>query len=161
LAPADNVEELGIAALVEQFDLGTAQIGRAVTTARELAVLRDGDATPTADDLWRACEQEAAPKLDELAQRIVPCYTWDDIVLPPEPFQQLQEIGAQVSHRAQVYQDWGFGAKLNRGRGISALFAGPSGTGKTMAAEVLAQHLRLDLYRIDLAGVVSKYIGET
>ena len=66
-----------------------------------------------------------------------------------------------MAHRAQVYQDWGFGAKLNRGRGISALFAGPSGTGKTMAAEVLARHLRLDLYRIDLAGVVSKYIGET
>jgi AAA+ superfamily predicted ATPase len=161
LAPADDAEDLEIAALVEQFDLGTAQIGRAVTAARELATLRDGDATPTADDLWRACEQEAAPKLDELAQRIVPCYAWDDIVLPPEPFRQLQEISAQVSHRAQVYQSWGFGAKLNRGRGISALFAGASGTGKTMAAEVLAQHLRLDLYRIDLAGVVSKYIGET
>jgi SpoVK/Ycf46/Vps4 family AAA+-type ATPase len=150
-----------IGALVEQFDLGPAHIGRAVAAARELAVLRSSAADLTFEDLWRACEREAAPKLEELAQRLVPCYTWDDIVLPAEPFRQLQEIAAQVAHRARVYQGWGFGAKLNRGRGISALFAGASGTGKTMAAEVLARHLRLDLYRIDLAGVVSKYIGET
>jgi ATP-dependent 26S proteasome regulatory subunit len=150
-----------IGALVEQFDLDPAQIGRAVTTARGRAALRSASTELTSDDLWRACEQEAAAKLDDLAQRVVAAYGWEDIVLPPQPFQQLQEIAAQVAHRAQVYQDWGFGAKLNRGRGISALFAGPSGTGKTMAAEVLARHLRLDLYRIDLAGVVSKYIGET
>jgi winged helix domain-containing protein/ATPase family protein associated with various cellular activities (AAA) len=150
-----------IGALVEQFDLDPALIGRAVTAARALAAVRAPGAAVTADDLWRACEQEAAPKLDDLAQRVVVSYSWEDIVLPPQPFQQLQEIAAQVAHRAQVYRDWGFGAKLARGRGISALFAGPSGTGKTMAAEVLARHLRLDLYRIDLAGVVSKYIGET
>jgi hypothetical protein len=151
----------GIGALVEQFDFGPALIGRAVSAARALAAVRAPDAEVTTDDLWRACEQEAAPKLDELAQRVAASYGWEDIVLPPQPFRQLQEIAAQVTHRAQVYRDWGFGAKLNRGRGISALFAGPSGTGKTMAAEVLARHLRLDLYRIDLAGVVSKYIGET
>ena len=150
-----------IGALVEQFDLDPSQIGRAITIARGRAALRSSSAELTSDDLWRACEQEAAPKLDELAQRVIAAYGWEDIVLPPQPFQQLQEIAAQVAHRAQVYQHWGFGAKLNRGRGISALFAGPSGTGKTMAAEVLARHLRLDLYRIDLAGVVSKYIGET
>ena len=150
--------DLDISALVEQFDLGPAQIERA---AREFAALRAAGAELTSDALWRACAQAAAPKLDDLAQRIVPCYGWDDIVLPPEPLRQLQEIAAQVAHRARVYQSWGFGAKLNRGRGISALFAGASGTGKTMAAEVLARHLRLDLCRIDLAGVVSKYIGET
>ena len=161
LAAAGVASNVEIGALVEQFDLGPAHIGRAVTAARELAVLRSGDAELTSDDLWRACEQAAAPKLDQLAQRMTPCYGWDDIVLPPEPFRQLQEIAAQVAHRAQVYQGWGFGAKLSRGRGISALFAGASGTGKTMAAEVLARQLRLDLYRIDLAGVVSKYIGET
>jgi SpoVK/Ycf46/Vps4 family AAA+-type ATPase len=160
LTAVGGESEVELGALVEQFDLGPAHIGRAVTAARELAALR-ADTAPTIDDLWRACEQEAAPKLDELAQRIIPCYGWDDIVLPTEPFRQLQEIAAQVAHRTHVYRNWGFGAKLNRGRGISALFAGASGTGKTMAAEVLARHLRLDLYRIDLAGVVSKYIGET
>ena len=150
--------DLDFGALVEQFDLGPVHIERA---AREFAALRAAGAELNSDALWRVCERTAAPKLDELAQRIVPCYGWDDIVLPPEPLRQLQEIAAQVAHRARVYQGWGFGAKLNRGRGISALFAGASGTGKTMAAEVLARHLRLDLYRIDLAGVVSKYIGET
>jgi winged helix domain-containing protein/ATPase family protein associated with various cellular activities (AAA) len=156
---AAGVEPNGeIGALVEQFDLGPAQIGRAT---RDLVALRSAGSEITPDDLWRACEQATAPKLDELAQRIVPCYGWDDIVLPPEPLRQLHEIAAQVAHRTRVYQDWAFGAKLNRGRGISVLFAGASGTGKTMAAEVLARHLRLDLYRIDLAGVVSKYIGET
>jgi SpoVK/Ycf46/Vps4 family AAA+-type ATPase len=74
---------------------------------------------------------------------------------------QLREVAAQVAHRQCVYEEWGFGARLSRGRGISALFAGPSGTGKTMAAEVLARDLDLDLFRIDLSGVVSKYIGET
>jgi SpoVK/Ycf46/Vps4 family AAA+-type ATPase len=73
----------------------------------------------------------------------------------------LREIAAQVSRRGHVYERWGFGERLSRGKGIAALFAGPSGTGKTMAAEVLAKHLNLDLYRVDLAGVVSKYIGET
>jgi hypothetical protein len=153
VAPNDQ-----IGALVEQFDLGPAQIGRA---ARDVAALHSAGAEITQDDLWRACEHAAAPKLDELAQRIVPCYCWNDIVLPPEPLKQLHEVAAQVAYRTRVYQDWGFGAKLNRGRGISVLFAGASGTGKTMAAEVLARHLRLDLYRIDLAGVVNKYIGET
>jgi SpoVK/Ycf46/Vps4 family AAA+-type ATPase len=133
---------------------------RAAGAAAESATLRSEPAA-TADDVWRASEQEATPKLDELAKRIAPTYGWDDIVLPREPFRQLREIAAQVIHRAKVYRDWGFGEKLARGRGIAALFAGPSGTGKTMAAEVLARDLRLDLYRIDLAGVVSKYIGET
>jgi SpoVK/Ycf46/Vps4 family AAA+-type ATPase len=96
-----------------------------------------------------------------LAQKIQPCYDWDDIVVPVEVSLQLREITAQVAHRHAVYQGWGFGKKLSRGRGISVLFSGPSGVGKTMAAEVMAQHLNLDLYRIDLAGVVSKYIGQT
>jgi len=160
-ALAETAPDHEISALVEQFDLGPSHIGRAVAVARETAGLGTPGAAPSLHDLWQACELEAAPRLDELAQRITPCYGWDDIVLPIEPFQQLREIEAQVAHRSRVYQDWGFGAKLNRGRGISALFAGQSGTGKTMAAEVLARSLRLDLYRIDLAGVVSKYIGET
>ena len=87
--------------------------------------------------------------------------TWDDIVLPPLQLDLLHRIADQVEKRAQVYEAWGFGARMNRGLGITALFAGPSGTGKSMAAEVIANALRLNLYRIDLSAVVSKYIGET
>ncbi|BAY40185.1 ATPase central domain-containing protein [Nostoc sp. NIES-2111] len=111
--------------------------------------------------LWDACRKQARPHLDELAQRIPPTSTWDDLVLPPAQAEMLREIAAHVRQRATVYQNWGFAAKNTRGLGISALFAGASGTGKTLAAEVLAQELHLDLYRIDLSSVVSKYIGET
>ena len=86
---------------------------------------------------------------------------WDDIVLPPQQLDLLHRIADQVEKRAQVYEAWGFGARMNRGLGITALFTGPSGTGKSMAAEVIANALRLNLYRIDLSAVVSKYIGET
>ena len=86
---------------------------------------------------------------------------WDDLVLPEAQKRLLREIAAHVRQRLKVYETWGFGHRSSRGLGISALFAGPSGTGKTMAAEVLANELRLDLYRIDLSQVVSKYIGET
>jgi SpoVK/Ycf46/Vps4 family AAA+-type ATPase len=96
-----------------------------------------------------------------LAQRLEPVATWDDLVLPELQRQILRDIAAHVKQRAKVYETWGFAQKSSRGLGISALFAGASGTGKTMAAEVLASELRLDLYRIDLSQVVSKYIGET
>ncbi|NJL28690.1 MAG: ATP-binding protein, partial [Thermoanaerobaculia bacterium] len=86
---------------------------------------------------------------------------WDRLVLPAAQRELLMALATQVRHRHKVYGEWGFEARSARGLGISALFAGPSGTGKTMAAEVLAGELGLDLYRIDLASVVSKYIGET
>jgi AAA+ superfamily predicted ATPase len=111
--------------------------------------------------LWEAARDQARPRLDELAQRIEPCAVWDDLVLPESQTRTLREIVLHVRNRARVYEMWGFATKSARGLGISALFAGPSGTGKTMAAEVLANELRLDLYRIDLSAVVSKYIGET
>ena len=96
-----------------------------------------------------------------LAERIEPIATWDDIVLPDYEMGLLHQIADQVEQRSKVYDEWGFREKMNRGLGISALFAGESGTGKTMAAEVIANELRLNLYRIDLSAVVSKYIGET
>ena len=101
------------------------------------------------------------PQLDTLAQRLDPKATWDDLVVPEESSRLLRQIAVQVRQRSKVYDDWGFAAKMNRGLGISALFAGESGTGKTMAAEVIANDLQLNLYRIDLSAVVSKYIGET
>ncbi|HUI83245.1 MAG TPA: ATP-binding protein [Candidatus Binatia bacterium] len=114
-----------------------------------------------ARDLWNACCSLARPRLEDLAQRIVPYAGWDDLVLPEVQKQVLRQITAQVRHRMQVYESWGFSARGRRGLGVSALFVGESGTGKTLAAEVLAHELGLDLYRIDLSAVVSKYIGET
>lgn len=111
--------------------------------------------------LWDACRASVRPRLDVLAQRIDAKATWSDIVLPTAETALLHQISAQVSSRGKVYGEWGFGKKMNRGLGISALFAGDSGTGKTMAAEVIANDLRLNLYRIDLSAVVNKYIGET
>jgi AAA+ superfamily predicted ATPase len=146
--------------IVHQFDMGPGSIAHCAAAARSAARLRQR-VDPTAEEVWDACREHSARPLDELASRVVPCHSWEDLVLPEDTRSQLREIADQATHRLQVYENWGFGAKLRRGRGITALFAGPSGTGKTLAAEILANHLRLDLYRIDLAGVMSKYIGET
>ncbi len=124
--------------------------------APALAARTDGNAA-----LWRVCRGLDDARLDELAQRIEPAAGWDELILPEAQMATLQQIAAHVRHRLKVYDEWGFGGKGTRGLGISALFAGESGTGKTMAAEVLANELSLDLYRIDLSAVVSKYIGET
>jgi SpoVK/Ycf46/Vps4 family AAA+-type ATPase len=111
--------------------------------------------------LWDACRTQSRPQLEGLAQTIETSATWKDIVLPKPQLEILHTIVLHCKERRKVYVDWGFAEKSTRGLGISALFAGPSGTGKTMGAEVLANDLRLDLYRIDLSQVVSKYIGET
>lgn len=140
-------------ALASQFCVGT-------ETIRAASAQAAGSEDP-GSTLWEFCRRQARPRLDELAQRIEPSGGWDDLVLPEPQRQILREITAQVRQRAVVYERWGFGARSARGLGISALFSGASGTGKTLAAEVLAGELRLDLFRIDLASVVSKYIGET
>lgn len=124
-------------------------------------VLSSDEGRPAADEVWDACRSLARPKLEDLAQRIVPCAAWDDLILPDLQKNTMRQLAAQVRRRMTVYETWGFAEKGRRGLGVSALFTGVSGTGKTMAAEVLARELRLDLYRIDLSAVVSKYIGET
>lgn len=111
--------------------------------------------------LWKSCREQARPRLDDLAQRVRVLADWDDLILPPVQLAALREIALQVRQRATVYGRWGFAERSNRGLGVSALFVGASGVGKTMAAEVLANELDLDLYKIDLSQVVSKYIGET
>ena len=111
--------------------------------------------------LWSICRDLTRPRLEDLAQRIVPSAGWEDLVLPELQIQILRQIASQVRHRLKVHENWGFSSKGRRGLGLSTLFAGESGTGKTLAAEVLAHDLELDLYRIDLSAVVSKYIGET
>ena len=118
----------------------------------------NGDA---AASLWQACRETTPARLESLAQRIEPVAGWDDLVLDEPQLDALRQITMHVRQRLEVYDRWGFARKSSRGLGISALFAGESGTGKTMAAELLAGDLDLDLYRIDLSAVVSKYIGET
>jgi len=163
LSTTQNSVNAELDRLSQQFDLGPFAIRRVVQLASERVRTRSHSPfdVVSPNDLWAACREHAAIHLDDLARRIDPCFTWDDIVVPAATLAQLREIAAQVHHRAQVYEGWGFGEKLSRGRGISVLFSGNSGTGKTMAAEVLARHLQLDLYRIDLSGVINKYIGET
>ncbi len=131
-----------IAPIVEQFDIGANDIAATVKAVGAKAVKQGSRGGVSAAELWAACRERVVPGLDELAQRVVPCYGWDDIVLPPDAAEQLRDIADQVAHRATVYRNWGFGAKLSRGQGISALFAGPSGTGKTMAAEILGRGAR-------------------
>jgi ATPase family associated with various cellular activities (AAA) len=141
--------------LASQFTLEPDAIDTAIAQAR---ATEDRD---LARALWRTCRAQARTRIDELAQRIEPAASWDDLVLAGPQKETLRAMTAQVKRRSLVYEDWGFAAKSTRGLGISALFHGPSGTGKTMAAEVLARELELDLYRIDLSQVVNKYIGET
>ena len=138
--------------IVEQFDLQTHQIVAAAAQVSAAGGQRE---------LWDACRGQARPALEQLAHWIDPLARWKDLVLPAAQVEVLREVVAHVRRRARVYEQWGFAGKSARGLGISALFEGPSGTGKTMAAEVLANELELDLYRIDLSQVVSKYIGET
>jgi len=144
--------------LAGQFSLSAAAIRAA---AGALAGYADDAPATIGERLWEACRVQSRARLDAFAQRIESHADWDDLVLPPAQRRVLRELTGQVRQRTRVYESWGFAAKGARGLGISALFAGASGTGKTLAAEVLANALRLDLYRIDLSQVVSKYIGET
>jgi hypothetical protein len=151
--------------LVLQFDLSARTIRNAAEIYR--MDIRTGPAPVggKTDSRLRiiqdACCTRLRTRISDLTQHIYPSAGWDDLVLPLQQKEILQTIAIQVRQRMRVYDTWGFAAKNSRGLGISALFAGASGTGKTMAAEVLAHELSLDLYRIDLAQVVSKYIGET
>ncbi|HEU4372426.1 MAG TPA: ATP-binding protein [Telluria sp.] len=129
-----------------------------LTDIRQIAAQAGGK---TLAPLWDSVLLHARPALDQLAQRIDAIAGWDELRLPAAEKALLRQLAEQVSLRSAVYDDWGFRARMNRGLGISALFAGDSGTGKTMAAEVIARELNLLMYRIDLSAVVSKFIGET
>ncbi|NEO85806.1 MAG: ATP-binding protein [Spirulina sp. SIO3F2] len=140
--------------LISNFNLTPGQIQSACLTL-------GGSEAQDFETLWEICRTQSRPRLDELAQRVEVGAHWSDLVLPEREQQVLQAIAAQVEQRLRVYQDWGFGNSKKRGLGITALFAGASGTGKTMAAEAIASELNLDVYRIDLSSIISKYIGET
>ncbi len=150
--------------LVSQFNLSYGAISTAVSSAKRVLKtnsIEQTDPNNLALALWNACRIQARPQLDDFASRIDTHATWEQLVLPDKQKQILQNMVTHVRQRLKVYDEWGFASNSGRGLGISALFTGESGLGKTFAAEVIANELRLDLYRIDLSAVVSKYIGET
>ncbi len=148
-----------LAAITSQFDLNASEIHAA--SAQALANLNPLANERLETNLYSACRTQTRRRIRELAQHIEPAASWLDLVLPEQQLQTLRDMVSQIRHRTKVYEEWGFASKGPRGLGIGALFAGASGTGKTLAAEVIAGELQLDLYRIDLSQVVSKYIGET
>src|SRR5262249_21596314 len=165
---AASITSADLDALAQRFRLTPGQIADACALA--LAQARWGAAArsdteprgePTLDHLMQAARAQSGHALAKLARKLVPKYRWADIVLPEDQEAQLREICLQFTYRPTVYGTWGFGRKLSAGKGLHVLFSGPPGTGKTMAAEVIAHELGLDLYKIDLSQVVSKYIGET
>jgi hypothetical protein len=147
------------AALAAAFRLPPGGIDAAMDTARRLA--RSAGDDLSASHVLRGARAQTGAALADLADRIDPRYTWDDIVLAPDVLDQIRETAAWLRHGGRVYEDWGFDRRFAAGRGLTALFSGPSGTGKTMAAEVLAGSAGLELYRVDLSTVVDKYVGET
>ncbi|MEU1390959.1 MULTISPECIES: ATP-binding protein [unclassified Nonomuraea] len=143
--------------LVSRFRLPPGRIGAALALADNQRLMEPTARPLALADVAAACRRHLGGRLDGLAVRIDPARDWRDLVLPEDRANQLRAIGDQVRHHFRVHGDWGF----RRGGGLTVLFSGPPGTGKTMAAEVLAHDLDLDLYKVDLSGVVSKYVGET
>jgi SpoVK/Ycf46/Vps4 family AAA+-type ATPase len=159
---AEKVLDLDIDALAGKFNFSGGQIKDAIFTARNFALVREpADHRITMDDLYQGCKIQSNKNLALFARSISPRYTWNDIVLPKDLKEHLTEVSGHIKHKGKVYTEWGFDAKLSLGKGLNVLFSGPSGAGKTLAAEILAKEVGLDIYKIDLSTVVSKYIGET
>jgi hypothetical protein len=147
--------------LAGQYRLTPGQIEDAVASAALEAATREEPSRLELADLYVASRQQSHHRLGDLAVKIGPRATWQELILPTDQVEQLGEMCSQVRYQHEVFGRWGFGRVTSRSRGISALFTGPPGTGKTLAAEVVAAELQLDLYKVDLSGVVSKYVGET
>ena len=160
---ADRLPEtVDPAVLASTFGLTPAEIDDAVATATALSDSHQEPApTLSREDVLEGCRAQSSDAIEELAEHIEPSRGWDEIVLPPDTEDQLREVAARVKHRGTVFDDWGFDEQFSRGTGVIAMFAGPSGTGKTMAAEIIATVSGMDLYKVDLSSVVSKFIGET
>lgn len=159
--------DVDLTLLTGAFKLTGSQINAAADTARHTAAWRTISSGSTdrpqvtMRDLMAACRAHSNQGLGVLARKVIPVYSWADLVLPLDRMAQLREMCLHIRYGPKVFEEWGFDRKLARGKGLNVLFAGQPGTGKTMAAEVLASDLGLELYKIDLSGVVSKYIGET
>ena len=166
-----QVDPRDLNALSHRFHMSHEQIDDTVQMACRSARLRataghsdgaDGKESPapTAAELFATACANIGHELERLARRVTPIHSWDDIVLPPNSIAQLHELCQRVRHRHIVMEQWGFDQKLSMGKGVTALFAGPPGTGKTMAAEVVASELGLEVYTVDLPSVIDKYVGE-
>lgn len=151
-----------LTALAGKFQLTGGQIKNAVCSAYALAELKSPSSPVlSVKDIYEGCRMQSNQRISSLAIKLDAHYAWEDIILPTDTKEQLKEVCGFIRYRSKVYYDWGFEKKLSLGKGLNVLFYGPSGTGKTMAAEIVANVLDLDLYKIDLSNVVSKYIGET
>ena len=151
--------DVDLTLVATHFKFAPGQIADAVATARDFASARRDQIRQA--DLLAASRFHSNQRLSSVAVKINPRYHWDDIILPHDTLAQLQEAVAMVKQKPTVYETWGFDRKLAMGKGMNALFAGDPGTGKTMSAEIVANDLGLDMYKIDLSMMVSKYIGET
>ncbi|CAN5311199.1 ATP-binding protein [soil metagenome] len=157
-----SFDDLQLSSVASVFPLSAGQIGAAASAAAVATQRANAGSSHLELSTWRAaCRGRGNHRLDRMAQRLPTVHDWSDLVLPPDQHAQLHELASAAETREQVLERWSFGQKVSPSAGVSALFFGPSGTGKTMAAGVLANHLGMDLFRIDLSRVVSKYIGET
>lgn len=157
-----SLSSVNCAELAAKFRLTPGRMKQALTTARNRAFLRGDQSTDvTVADVYHGCRSQSNQQLGTMSRKLKPIHAWADITLPRNSLAQLHEICAQMKHRHTVYGAWGFGDKHSLGKGLCVLLFGPSGTGKTMAVEIIANELQLDVYKIDLSTVVSKYIGET
>jgi hypothetical protein len=162
LGRGNDSSELDAGDLANKFKFTGGQIRDAVRTWRRTERWKSlGGEQVNAADLYEACRLHSSMKLSALGRKIKPHHRWGDLVLPKDRSLQLREICNSMKYRSVVFDQWGFDRKLSLGKGLNMLFAGPSGTGKTMAAEIMAGELGLDVYKIDLSTIVSKYIGET
>ncbi|MET8974291.1 ATP-binding protein [Streptomyces sp. NPDC004539] len=159
LPDAGALDVVALADAVSAHRLDAGQVRRAADVAVRTAVLAGRPVGP--DDLRVAVRAQNGAGLERLARRVEPGVGWDDLVLPPSTYRRLHELALRARHREQVLGRWGMRPGGGRGRGVIALFAGESGTGKTMSAEVVAADLGMDLYVVDLSTVVDKYVGET
>lgn len=151
-----------IDSLANKFQFTPGKIHQAMETALHFSRQdQQNSSVLTKEQLYRACRNQSTPNLGALAQKMSPIFGWQDIVLPADTLNHLREISLHLKHRQKVFNKWNFNQKISLGRGTSALFVGQPGTGKTMAAEIIAHDLELDMYKIDLSSIVSKYIGET
>lgn len=148
-------------ALAVKFRLSPGQIAIAFRRCAHALGSKDADTSAWRAQLHTEAAQISAPRLGALAKKIKPLYQWPQLVLPEKKKELVRDVVRHVQQRRRVMEEWNFNSLMSRGKGLTVLFSGPPGTGKTMAAEVIANALQMDLYRIDLAGVVSKYIGET
>ncbi len=156
---ADELPQKSIEMIAGQFSLTTGQIVAAASSAMSQA-LQEGRQL-NSQDLFEAARFHSNHQLSTMADKILPRYSWTDLILPETPISMLHEMVGMIKSRPQVLEEWGLGKKLTSSMGVSALFTGPPGTGKTLAAQIIAHELGIDLYRIDLSTVISKYVGET